>query len=126
MLALFLQRAEGRGSDPDVTRNGNFTVGFTYMYVDVVCLQIVDFPSVGRFLVIMTEKKLQRSVTDKLVAGVCGGLGKYFEIDPIIVRLVFVLLALAGGPGVILYIILWVIMPEEGALGEPPAPPPAA
>ncbi len=57
-------------------------------------------------------KKLRRSRSDRMVAGVCAGLAEYFNIDPVLVRLVFVLLALAGGPGVLLYIVLWIIMPE--------------
>ncbi len=48
-----------------------------------------------------------------MIAGVCGGLAEYFVIDPTIVRLVFVLLAMFGGPGIILYIILWIITPEN-------------
>jgi len=57
-------------------------------------------------------KKLRRSRSDRMVAGVCAGLAEYFSVDPVLVRLVFVLLALAGGPGVLLYIVLWIIMPE--------------
>jgi len=62
----------------------------------------------------MAEKKFVRSTTDKMVAGVCGGLAKYFDIDVTIVRVLFVLFALAGGPGILAYIILWIVMPEEG------------
>lgn len=59
-------------------------------------------------------KKLTRSKTDRKIAGVCGGLGRYFDIDPVVFRIVFVLLALPGGlPGVLPYLILWVLMPEE-------------
>ncbi len=57
-------------------------------------------------------KKLYRSRSDKKLNGVCGGLAEYFGVDATIVRLLFVLLALAGGPGVILYFILWAIVPE--------------
>jgi len=59
-----------------------------------------------------TTKKLYRSTNNKMIEGVCGGIAEYFNIDPTLVRLAFVLLALAGGPGVILYIILWIIMPK--------------
>ncbi len=58
------------------------------------------------------SRRLYRSRTDRMLAGVCGGLGAYFGVDPTIVRLLVVLLALAGGPGVILYIILALIIPE--------------
>ena len=57
------------------------------------------------------ERKLVRSQTDSMFAGVCGGLGEYLNVDPTLVRLFFVLLALTGGHGVLLYLILCVIMP---------------
>ena len=59
-------------------------------------------------------KKLYRSSKDKKVAGVCAGLAEYFNIDPTIVRVVFVLLLLPGGlPGILPYVLLWVIVPVE-------------
>lgn len=58
-------------------------------------------------------KRLYRSVTDKQIAGVCAGLAKYFDLDPTIVRLIFIAIALAGGPGLILYIVLAFVIPEE-------------
>jgi phage shock protein C len=48
-----------------------------------------------------------------MLGGVCGGLGEYFDIDPVIVRLLFVALAFAGGLGIILYIIAWIIIPRN-------------
>jgi phage shock protein C len=64
----------------------------------------------------MTEKKkLYRSKTDRKIAGVCGGLGKYLDIDPVIVRLAWVIFTLAGGAGLLAYIIAWIIIPEEPA-----------
>ncbi len=59
------------------------------------------------------EKHLQRSRTEKMIGGVCGGLAQYFEIDPTVVRLLWVIIILFGGSGVLLYIILWLIMPLE-------------
>jgi phage shock protein C len=59
------------------------------------------------------EKRLVRSGHDRMIAGVAAGLGDYLNIDPTIVRLIFVLTALAGGPGVLAYIILWIVMPDE-------------
>ncbi len=59
----------------------------------------------------MKDKRLTRS-NDRMVAGVAAGLAEYFDIDPVIVRLIFVTLTLLGGPGLILYIIMWIIMPE--------------
>lgn len=57
------------------------------------------------------ERKMVRSA-DKMIAGVCGGLAEYLNIDVVLIRVAFVLLGLAGGPGILLYIILWVVMPE--------------
>ncbi|OYX38420.1 PspC domain-containing protein [Candidatus Saccharibacteria bacterium 32-50-10] len=59
-------------------------------------------------------KTLYRSKTDRKIAGICGGLGKYFNIDPTIVRVIFILMLLPGGlPGVLPYLVLWVVIPEE-------------
>ncbi|MDD5731685.1 MAG: PspC domain-containing protein [Patescibacteria group bacterium] len=60
-------------------------------------------------------KKLFRSKKDRFLAGICAGIGEYLEVDPTIVRVVFVLLTLITGifPGLIFYFILWVIIPEE-------------
>ena len=61
----------------------------------------------------MSDKQLMRS-EDRMVAGVAGGLADYFDIDPTIVRILFVLLALFGGGflGILIYIVLWIIMPD--------------
>jgi len=56
--------------------------------------------------------RLYRSQQDRLIAGVCGGLGQYFAIDPVIVRLAFVLL-LAAGVGFLAYLVLWIVIPER-------------
>ncbi|OGZ34664.1 MAG: hypothetical protein A2174_02540 [Candidatus Portnoybacteria bacterium RBG_13_41_18] len=63
-------------------------------------------------------KKLYRSQSDKIIAGVCGGLAKYFEIDPILVRAAFILLALINGAGLLVYIIMTIIVPKEPAEGQ--------
>ena len=57
--------------------------------------------------------RLRRSRTDKVMGGVCGGLGHYLRVDPIWLRIGFVALALGGGSGVLLYIIAWIAIPEE-------------
>lgn len=62
-----------------------------------------------------TPKRLYRSRTDRKIAGVCGGLGKYFNVDPVIIRIIWVALALAGGAGLIGYLIFWLVVPEEPA-----------
>lgn len=58
-------------------------------------------------------RRLYRSRTDLMIGGVCGGLGEYFAVDPTLVRLFFVLLTLAGGSGVLLYLLLWIIIPPR-------------
>jgi len=58
-------------------------------------------------------KQLYRSNSERMIAGVAGGLGEYLNIDPTIIRLVFVATALLGGPGLIVYLIMWIIVPEE-------------
>lgn len=60
------------------------------------------------------EKRLYRSTENRMIAGVCGGLAEYFQIDPVIVRLVALLLLLPGGaPGLLPYIILWALVPKN-------------
>jgi phage shock protein C len=60
------------------------------------------------------SKRLYRSRTDRMLAGVCGGIAEYFDIDPVIVRLVAVILLLPGGlPGFLPYVILWIVVPEQ-------------
>jgi phage shock protein PspC (stress-responsive transcriptional regulator) len=58
-------------------------------------------------------KKLYRSADNRWLAGVCGGLAQYFSIDPTVVRVIFVVLALFGLGGAILYLLLWVLLPNE-------------
>jgi phage shock protein C len=62
-----------------------------------------------------TPKRLVRVRKDKKIAGVCTGFGAYLNADPVLIRLVWIALALAGGSGILLYLIAWIIMPlEEG------------
>lgn len=64
-----------------------------------------------------TPKKLYRSRTDKVIAGVCGGLGDYFNMDSLIFRVLFLALLFAGGSGFWLYVILAIIIPKEPIFG---------
>jgi phage shock protein C len=64
------------------------------------------------------EKRLTKSESNKVFLGVCGGLAEYFEVDPVIVRVIFVLLALGNGFGVILYLILAIALPSENEIGD--------
>lgn len=61
------------------------------------------------------ERRLYRSQKDKIIGGVSGGLGEYFEIDPVIIRIVFVVLTIAGGWGALAYILCWIIIPVNPA-----------
>ena len=63
----------------------------------------------------MTEKtkKLHRSKNERVIAGVAGGLGEYFEVDPVLFRILFVFLVLWGGAGVLFYLVLMFIIPRE-------------
>ena len=58
-------------------------------------------------------RHLYRSVSDRYIAGVCGGFAEYFNIDPNLVRIVWAILALMGGIGVVAYIAAWIIVPEN-------------
>ena len=59
------------------------------------------------------EKRLYKSRTNKKVAGVCGGIGEYFDIDPTLVRLGFVALSFLAGGGLLVYIVAAIIIPDK-------------
>jgi phage shock protein C len=70
-------------------------------------------------VLIMESKKIYRSSSDSVFAGVCGGVGEYFNIDPVIVRIIWVVVTLIGGAGILGYIIAWVIIPlKDDGLGK--------
>lgn len=58
-------------------------------------------------------KRLYRSDSDRRIGGVCGGLAEYFNIDPTIVRLLFVFISLLWGFGIIAYLIMWIVVPKK-------------
>jgi phage shock protein C len=62
---------------------------------------------------------IRRSHDDRIISGVCGGLGRYANIDPVIVRILFVALTIFGGSGVLLYLAAWVAVPVEGQTVAP-------
>jgi len=69
-------------------------------------------------------RRLVLSDSDRKMMGVCGGLGEWLEIDPILVRVAFILLALMGGLGILVYIVLWLLIPRPStvpATGNPPS-----
>lgn len=64
-------------------------------------------------------KKLYRSNKDRMIAGVCGGLGDYFKVDPTVIRLLVVFLALCScGAMILAYILAWIIVPEKNTKSE--------
>ena len=66
----------------------------------------------------MADKKLTRVEEGRMIAGVCTGLARYLAIDTTVVRVIFVLLALFAAGGVLLYLILWLIMPMENSSAD--------
>jgi phage shock protein C len=69
-----------------------------------------------------TTKKLYRSTKDRMLAGVSGGLGEYFGFDPTIIRVLFVFFTLFLGGGILAYLILWLLMPQEPEATGPAEP----
>lgn len=68
---------------------------------------------------ISPSNKLHRSRTDRVVAGVAGGLGAHFGVDPIWIRLAFVVLTLGGGSGILVYVVMWLLIPGAPEGDEP-------
>ncbi len=62
------------------------------------------------------SKTLYRPDQGQFLAGVCAGLGKYFSFDPVILRIIFILIAVFGGSGVLAYLLLWLVIPPESSL----------
>ncbi|OOG47172.1 PspC domain-containing protein [Rhodanobacter sp. C01] len=58
------------------------------------------------------EKRLHRSRSDRKLAGVCGGIAEYYGWDPTLVRVAWIVLTLLGGSGILIYLIMWLVMPE--------------
>jgi phage shock protein C len=73
----------------------------------------------------MEPKRLYRSITDRKFAGVAGGLAEYFVMDPLLIRLAFVILTLAGGGGFLIYLVLWIVTPENPVRVQPSVNQPA-
>ena len=67
------------------------------------------------------QRRLYRSNREKVLAGVCGGLGEYFSVDPVWFRIGFVVLAIGGGSGVLIYLVMWLIVqPRPDGYSPPP------
>ena len=78
---------------------------FGIVYTETI-LTIADFQKRGKYY----EEKI---IQDKKVCGVCGGIANYFDVDPTVIRLIWVIFTLVGGSGLIAYIIAAIIMPDE-------------
>ena len=59
-----------------------------------------------------TEKRLVRSRSNRVIAGICGGLGEYFNIDPVVMRIIWLVLLLGFGTGLVAYLVCWLIIPN--------------
>jgi len=70
------------------------------------------------------EKKFYLSTKNKKIAGVCGGLAEYFGLDATLVRIIFVLFTLAGGSGILAYLVIWLVAPKAADTAVPPTTPP--
>lgn len=76
----------------------------------------------------MRYQRLYRSTTSRVFGGVAGGIAEYFNMDPVIIRIIFVLAAIFGGGGVLIYLVLWIAVPERPYtstmfnMGTPPEP----
>jgi phage shock protein PspC (stress-responsive transcriptional regulator) len=66
-----------------------------------------------------TQRRLSRSSSSKVIAGVAGGLAEYTGLDPVIFRIGFIALAIAGGSGILMYLLAWLVIPQEGAATAP-------
>ena len=58
-------------------------------------------------------KKLYRSAKNKIIAGICGGMGEFLNVDPTIIRIIWIILSLTYGSGILLYLILWLVIPKN-------------
>jgi phage shock protein C len=61
-------------------------------------------------------RKLYRSQTQRMIAGVCGGLAEYFNVDATLIRVLFLILAVFGGSGLVIYLVMWIIVPDARKL----------
>src|SRR4051812_6092989 len=64
------------------------------------------------------QKRLTRSSSDRVIAGVAGGFGRYLDIDPVVIRLILIVLAFFGGAGLIVYLAAWILVPDDEQDGE--------
>ena len=63
-------------------------------------------------------RKLRRSTTDRRIAGVCGGLANYLTVDPVVLRIIFLISLVFGGLGFWAYLVIWLVAPEDNRLNQ--------
>ena len=63
-------------------------------------------------------RKLTRSTTDRRIAGVCGGLANYLTVDPVVLRIIFLISLVFGGLGLWAYLVIWLVAPEDNRLNQ--------
>ena len=100
--------------DPSIIRIvwlATVLLGGTGVLIYLICWLVIPLNTEQH--IVTTFHPLTRSKNNKIIAGVCGGLGEYFQIDPVIFRLAFIVAVLALGMGILLYIILWIAVPSE-------------
>lgn len=78
-------------------------------------------PAAAEPTTVMRPRRLERSREDRVIAGVCGGLGEYLGVDAVLIRIAALVLVFAGGAGLLLYVIGWIAMPEGSEPGTPEA-----
>jgi len=64
----------------------------------------------------MTAKRLYKTGNNKMIGGVCNGLAEYFDVDPTIIRLIWVIFIFCGGGGLLAYLIAWIILPDKNTI----------
>lgn len=78
---------------------------------EVISSEDASFESSGNYSR-RSYRRMYRDPDDQIIGGVCSGLAAYWNMDPTIIRVIFVVLAIVGGSGLLIYLILWIIMPE--------------
>ena len=73
----------------------------------------VPLTEIGKGTDMDPTRKLCRSRSDRKLAGICGGLGQFFNLDPTLIRVLFVVLAVLGGSGILIYLAMWIMVPNQ-------------
>jgi phage shock protein PspC (stress-responsive transcriptional regulator) len=111
-----IQRSYSPFNIPPLSLHSHAFVPFNWLSIGQATFNALERIE-GRILELeamsMSETRLTRSNNDRVIAGVCGGLAAYLDIDSVLVRLAFAILLIASGIGLPIYVILWIVMPEQ-------------